>query len=169
MSKTLPSQEFLAKTFCYVPETGELMWRFRDDVPPKWNGRYAGELAGSSFHGRVDVVLTGIGRFRAHRLIWKLVHGIEPDEIDHIDGNPLNNRLSNLRSCSRQQNACNTKPRSVSGLKGVSLHRLSGLWRARIFANGKAFMLGYFKSPEEAHAAYVTAAPHYHGAFARVA
>ena len=106
---------------------------------------------------------------KMHRFIM----GITDRKIDcdHDDLNTLNNQKYNLRPCTRAQNMQNTvvKSNSSSGLKGVVLHKKSGLWMARIRANGKQILLGYFKTAELGHAAYCKAATELHGEFARVA
>jgi hypothetical protein len=82
-----------------------------------------------------------------------------PKEIDHIDGDPLNNKWSNLREATRSQNNAN-KVGIAGGLKGASFHKASGLWRADIKKG-----LGYFHTAQEAHEAYVVAAKKLHGEF----
>ena len=108
----------------------------------------------------------GDGKKLLHRLI------LIPDkaaQVDHIDMNPANNRRSNLRECSHNENLWNSGARkcSTSGLKGAFYERTTYKWRARISANGKRVSLGYFDTPEEAHEAYCLAAKEMHGEFAR--
>jgi hypothetical protein len=90
-------------------------------------------------------------------------------EVDHIDGNGLNNSRANLRACSRAENARNRgiPKNNTSGFKGVGWHKRQGAWRAVITLHGKQTHIGYFDTPEEAHAAYVQAAKKLHGEFAR--
>lgn len=92
-------------------------------------------------------------------------------QVDHIDMNPANNRRSNLRECSHNQNLwnCGAKKCSTSGLKGAFYEKKPNRWRSRISANGKRVDLGYFDTAEEAHAAYCQAAKELHGQFARFA
>lgn len=89
--------------------------------------------------------------------------------VDHIDGDGLNNRRSNLRIATKAQNAFNSKRHkdNASGFKGVSFHRARGRWTAWIRAGGESKYLGLFDTPEEAHAAYCFAARKIHGQFAR--
>lgn len=104
----------------------------------------------------------------ASRAAWAWMTGEWPSaEIDHEDTNPQNNRWNNLRLATRSQQQANQKTRCDNslGLKGVRLHKQSGLFHARIGREGKS--LGYFKTPEEAHAAYAVAAKARFGEFAR--
>ena len=97
--------------------------------------------------------------YSAHRLVWLLVHGSFPDaDIDHIDGDRLNNRISNLRLCvgvivnSHNQNRAQRGSRS--GVLGVSWYSRDSTWHAAIRVNGKLHGLGYFKTIAEAEAVY---------------
>lgn len=91
-------------------------------------------------------------------------------EIDHWDGNGLNNRRSNLRPCTRGQNNSNRKilSNSKSGYKGVQFMPVHTCrpWMAKISFHGKRLYLGVFASPEQAARAYDEAAKKYHGEFA---
>jgi hypothetical protein len=100
-----------------------------------------------------------------HRFIMGATKG---QEIDHKDGNGLNNTRNNLRFCEHYQNLFNKKGNiiSVSKYKGVSLHRRDKLWRARIQINGKQRTIGYFKDEKKAAEAYDIEARKYFGEFA---
>lgn len=101
---------------------------------------------------------------RMHRLIMSAGPGMV---VDHRDGDTLNNRRSNLRVCTASENSCNRHAVwSGSGLKGAFFHRSSGLWRSSIVVRHETHYLGYFKTAEEAHAAYCAAALRLHGEFA---
>lgn len=107
----------------------------------------------------------------AHRLAWFLYYGEWPtDQIDHINGNKDDNRISNLRLASDFQNMWNRgKPQNnTSGFKGVSWHKQRQKWIALIGVNGVLKYLGYFEDLEKAAAAYQTAAIKYHGEFANL-
>jgi hypothetical protein len=99
-----------------------------------------------------------------HRLIMKAPLGLE---VDHRDGDGLNNRRRNMRIATHSQNMHNTRrnKNNTSGFKGVDFS--FGKWRARIKIKGKKKHLGMFASPEEAHAAYCTASRELHGEFGR--
>jgi hypothetical protein len=92
--------------------------------------------------------------------------------LDHIDGDPRNNRIENLRPCTNAQNQYNgpRKSHNKSGHKGVVFckgYRLP--WRARIVVNKQVIELGHYATPEEAAAAYAEGAKQYAREFARVA
>jgi len=101
-----------------------------------------------------------------HRLIMAAPSHLE---IDHIDGNRLNNQRSNLRLCNSSQNKCNRGPRkdNKSGYKGVSWHKQRNKWTVRIKSPyGKYLSLGLYHNIKEAALAYNKAAIKYHGEFA---
>lgn len=100
-----------------------------------------------------------------HRLIMKPEKG---QEIDHINGNTLDNRKSNLRIADRSKNMSNTRIRktNTSGYKGVSLDKSRNMWAAEITVNYKKLHLGRFNEIKEAAKAYNEAAKKYFGEFA---
>lgn len=109
--------------------------------------------------------------YPAHRLVWELMKGPIPTpyEVDHINGDPSDNRIDNLRLALRHENQRNvgiTKA-NTSGLKGVSLIRASGKYRADIRVSNKTRYLGQFETAEEAHVAYAYAAKKLHKGFYR--
>jgi hypothetical protein len=103
-----------------------------------------------------------------HRVIMGAPDGLQ---IDHIDGNGLNNCRANLRLATSSENNRNSQLRrdSTSGLKGVSWHKRHKKWVSGIKANGKRIHLGVFDTAEAAYAAYVAANQKIHGEFGRVA
>lgn len=107
------------------------------------------------------------GQFVAlHRLLLAAGHGWY---VDHINGDPLDNRRRNLRLCRKQQNEFNTKVRAdnTSGFRGVCRAR-RGKYRAYISKDGKQRSLGEYRTPQEAAAAYNRAAADLFGEFARL-
>ncbi len=90
--------------------------------------------------------------------------------VDHEDGNGLNNQRSNLRKCTRQQNACNRKPslNHSSQYLGVCWDNKRNLWLSQIKSFRKSIYLGHFAIEMDAASAYNEAAKKYHGSFARV-
>ena len=106
-----------------------------------------------------------------HRLILERVLNrplVTGEFVDHINGDGLDNRRSNLRLATKADNCRNAKLRkdNKAGLKGVSLD--NGRWRARIRVNTKEIYLGSYSTKEAAHEAYKVAAKLYFGEFARV-
>jgi hypothetical protein len=111
------------------------------------------------------------GSLRMHRLIMERILGrplARHEQVDHKDGDGLNNTRSNLRLATAAQNVANSRmPKTnTSGFKGVAWHKRAGKWAARIQVQGKNIHLGLFIDPEEAHRAYITAANQYFGEFA---
>lgn len=165
-AKALPSAAHLRALLRYDRRTGTLFWRERADAPPGWNARFAGQAAGTRTGWGVAIVVKGHKALLAHRIIWKMVHGEDPVEIDHRDGDPLNNRLRNLRPATRLQNMRNTRRRpGASGYLGVT--RRGRRWTAKISVGGRFKWLGTHDTPAAAHAAYRRAARKHFGAFAR--
>lgn len=106
---------------------------------------------------------------RMHRYILRLARG-DKREVDHKNGNRLDNRRENLRICTRLENSRNTKmsPRNTSGFKGVYWSTRHQRWHVQIWVNTKSKHIGLFDTPEEGYAAYCEAAKKYFGEFARI-
>ena len=104
-----------------------------------------------------------------HRLIWLMFYEETPDEIDHINGIPDDNRLENLRPCTRTENLYNSKMRinNSSGVKGVYWNKQRRCWEAGIRVEGEKLYLGSFTDIEEARKTVESARKYYHGEFAR--
>lgn len=111
---------------------------------------------------------------KLHRIISKCSYG-DGNVVDHINGDTLDLRKLNLRVCTKIENARNRKTgkNNVSGLKGVCYRKdkkdLEYKYQARIWSSGKNIHLGFYKTAEEAHAAYCEEAIKYHGQYARFA
>jgi hypothetical protein len=100
-----------------------------------------------------------------HRLLLEPPKGLE---VDHINGNPLDNRRENLRLATRAQNNYNqvSGRKNTSGFKGVCWDKKRGMWKAQIRANGINYNIGHYHTPEEAHEAYKLKAVELHGEYA---
>jgi len=100
-----------------------------------------------------------------HRLLFPELH-----QIDHIDGNRLDNRKQNIRECNESQNQANRgKTRlNTSGFKGVSWSNKSGKWCVKIGFRGNKIHLGLFSCLKQAALTYNNKAIELHGAFARL-
>ncbi|UCD53067.1 MAG: HNH endonuclease [Phycisphaerales bacterium] len=101
-----------------------------------------------------------------HRQIMNPPKGLV---VDHIDGSGVNNRRANLRTCTRQQNLCNTRPRGGrSKYKGVRYDKRRKKWIAEITYKGKKHYLGAFDNEIEAAQAYDAEAVELFGPYARL-
>jgi len=108
--------------------------------------------------------------YLAHRLVWLYLHGKWPDqEIDHKNGIGDDNRPSNLREASREDNLRNRrKPKhNTSGTKGVSFNKAAQKWQAYVRVDKKMVHLGLFDTIEEAAAKRSAASRKHYGEFAR--
>jgi hypothetical protein len=110
--------------------------------------------------------------YLAHRIVWKILTGDDPglSEIDHIDGNPQNNRPENLRLSDHGKNQANgpAYKNSKSGYKGVYWHKQREKWTAQIQSGKRRKQLGFYNIAEDAAMAYNEAAIVLHGEFARL-
>lgn len=140
----------------YDPASGVFTWKAK---PAR--RIVIGSVAGgaNNFGGWHYVVISVAKKpYLAHRLAWFHMTGEWPDgEIDHRNGDGLDNRWDNLRQATRGQNAQNMRifRNNTSGYPGVS--RLRNGWRAEICAHGVKQHLGLFDTAEAAAAAYLTA------------
>jgi hypothetical protein len=146
------TQKELKELLHYDPNTGIFTWCINK------RGCKIGNIAG--YCDPKNYIIIGINGklYGAHRLAWLYVYGIWPkDQIDHIDGNPNNNRISNLRECDNRGNQQNkTKQKNnKSGYLGVYFYR--NKWVAQIKHQKKVYHLGRYNTPEEAHDAYLRA------------
>lgn len=148
------SIEQWANAFEYNPNTGEFKRRetprsaFKSDKAwkissTKANGKKAGTLTKAGY-----VLLTMAGqKCYAHRLALAISDNRWPEnEVDHINGDPSDNRLCNLRHASRQQNGRNIKLRddNKSGVSGVRWNKREQKWKAQISVDGIVMGLGAF-------------------------
>jgi hypothetical protein len=159
-TKTLPDQDVLLQLLRYDADTGKLFWLERDvsffndtasraasDTAAKWNTRYAGTEAFTtvSAAGYKEGHLLG-STTKAHRIIWKMVSGEEAEFVDHINGGRADNRIQNLRSVTRGQNAKNAcrSPSNKSGASGVRFDPRLKKWRVLIGVNGQRLHVGVY-------------------------
>jgi hypothetical protein len=161
--------EYVRSILDYDPETGEFRWKWREDRLANWNGRYAGKIAGCV--KPTGYVAIGINdrNYQSHRLAWLIIHGKwPPNDLDHIDGDKLNNRIANLRLATRQENNRNSglQKNNSTGVTGVYWHKGAGKFVAQIKAD-EYFYLGLFPTLAEASAARAAAEIHYFGKFRR--
>jgi len=157
--KELPDLESVKSMLDYDAETGIFRWKPRPEsmFPAKrhagmWNNRFAGKEALCTKH-HAGYLYGSIfeSNYSAHRIAWYISTGEVPDEVDHINGIRTDNRLSNLRNVTRNENCKNAKKsrRNSSGQIGVRWDAINKRWEARI----STYHLGRFKTFEEALAA----------------
>lgn len=145
-------QARLAELLDYCPLTGVFTW--------KSTGKRAGTITERGYR-RIKVD----GRsYRAARLAWFYTNGAWPSgEADHRNGVRDDDRVDNLRDVDHGTNTQNVRTPPVtntSGFLGVTRHRLG--WMASISVSGRRMFLGYHKTPQAAHAAYVAAKREHH-------
>lgn len=181
--KNLPSIEDLRKFLRYVPETGKLYWNYRnpqDFLDGKkgqiascntWNGRFGGKeaLTTLDFYGYFG------GRFhrqaiKAHRAAFAIYHGRWPDgDVDHINGDRGDNRIENLRDCTRQQNLANRHVTiGTSCYRGVSWSTESKQWVVWCSKDNKGHFGGRFGDEVVAAVAFDRLAKKLHGEYAKL-
>lgn len=165
MHKNLPEISLLRKYLHYDPESGDLTWiksSSRRVAPGRKVARY-------NSNGYSRLRFQGC-ELMAHRVAFALYHGRWPtNQIDHIDGNPSNNRISNLREATHAENARNRKVQSsnVSGVSGVRWLKATRKWRAQIGGTKNRKHLGLFDNLADAAEARRQAEQAYYGDFAR--
>jgi hypothetical protein len=157
MAKPILSQKYVKSRFEY--KDGNLYHKpmTKDSIRKnQWNTRFAGKIAGSvNSHGYMQCCLSIDGKrynYTIHRLIFIYHNGYSPDHVDHIDGNPLNNCIKNLREASNRINQRNAKkPKTnTSGTPGVYKTE-NGTWRVRVRdMTGKNLSIGTFQNKEDA-------------------
>lgn len=143
----------------YDPLTGSLTWKWRAPVNAKtrsWNTRWAGKAALASLDSSTGYLTGGFQgkKLLAHRAAFAIAHGRWPDgDVDHLNGNRSDNRLTNLREATRLQNSRNRRmdSRCKTGTMGVTMRGTR--WIARINVNGRGRYIGMFPTKEDAIAA----------------
>lgn len=158
--KPLPSQSHLLALLKYEPTTGKLFWKERDlatfatlGAGKTWNKNFAGAEAFTAID-RKGYLVGAIHNtpYRAARIIYMMHYGTDPTQVDHVDGDRMNNRIQNLRSVSPETNSRNMKlfKNNTSGHAGVTWDTNRQLWIARISDKGRTVNLGRFSGIDEA-------------------
>ena len=161
----------------YDPATGRFTWIYNPSLSVARNRRFAGKEAGSitrSGYRTINISGTQATELEfAHRLAFWFMLGepLHPEiEVDHINGDRLDNRWSNLRAVDHSANGKNKgmSRANKSGFKGVHFRQSCQLkWRAQILVDGKKIMLGHFATAREAAMVYDEAAVLNHGIYAK--
>ena len=151
-------QKRLRELFDYDHNTGHLIRK----IAPR--GTRVGSIAGYvESHGGRSITISR-ARYQAARLVWMYHHGEFPKAfIDHKNGDRDDNRIENLRECTPAENAQN-KIGKVGETRFLGVTRVKNRpgYHSRITLGGRKIYLGYFRSPEDAHAAYLKAKSELH-------
>ena len=161
MKKEL-TKEYLHFLFDY--RDGKLFWKICKAKKIK-----VGDEAGCHKEkGYFHIGINGTN-YLIHRLVFAWHNSFMPEFIDHIDGNPSNNKIENLREATWSQNQQNktNQINNTSGVKGVSWVAKRNRWVVRVQLNKKSYQLGYFKDLEFAELVAIEGQNKYHGEYAR--
>jgi hypothetical protein len=166
--KPLPPLSRLRELLDYDPAIGQLRWRVRLS-----NRTKIGAVAGTVRpDGYCKIRIEG-NFFYSHRIIWYLLKGKDPGEmqIDHINGLRNDSRIENLRLAEHWANCANKDApiNNTSGFLGVSWDKAKGKWSAKIGRHGETINLGRFGSATEAAIARRKAELEFHGEFSSYA
>ncbi|WP_043062335.1 HNH endonuclease signature motif containing protein [Brucella anthropi] len=157
------TQEIVHELITYDPHTGKCFWKHRDIkwFPEggigahgkwvRWNKKCAGKELNCVSHGYLRARFLG-HEYRLHRVIWLYMTGLWPEQVDHINGVPDDNRWVNLRNVDQCDNMLNRQigRHNTSGKMGVSWHKKSKRWVAKITIRGKVIHLGSYRSKDDA-------------------
>ena len=163
--RNLMSKQQVLDLFIYDYDCGGLLWRIgRTNVVA---GSKAGSLKSKGYLSvQVDKKL-----YKLASLVWIMFNDTFDESlvVDHIDGDPSNNKISNLRLASSSENQLNSAKRkgTSSKYKGVHWNKQSNSWRASIRINGKAKYIGNYSNEYAAHLAWCEVAKELHGEFFR--
>ena len=158
---TIAQQQELKELFVYHPDSG--WFTNKSSRGRAKSGARAGAETG---HGYRRIIIDYVKHYE-HHLAWLYVYGEYPDEVDHVNGVRNDNRIVNLRLCTRSQNNFNTQSYTgTAGLSGAYLDKRSRQWYSKIQFGGQQKFLGIFPSPEDAHQAYLKALDEVAGEFA---
>jgi hypothetical protein len=156
--RILPDAGTLREMFDYDPESGEIRYRHRprnyfsdEQSFKRWNTLFSGTVAKSQTRrGCIVLSIRGV-TYLAHRVAFKIHHGIEPPLVlDHINRDPSDNRILNIRAATPSQNTMNSTIRSDTrtGVRGVSIWK--DQFCAYVYVNGHQHWLGTFQTIEQA-------------------
>ena len=166
MKTSLPDPSILRQLLQYEPDTGKLFWlprgpemffpkgqRSAKGCAANFNSQFAGKEAftAKSDGYKIGSVLGVMAK--AHRVAWAIYYGKRPESgIDHINGDPGDNRILNLRDATQLVNMKNCRFRSTntSGQTGVYWDKSKAKWMAAISVNSKQKFLGYFSDIADA-------------------
>lgn len=145
-------EEYLKNNLRYEKDSGLLLWTCEGGF-----NRNTNEPAGTVLGDGYKAISTTFGVLKVHRICWYLFYEEWPtDQIDHADGDKTNNKISNLRSVTSQQNSFNTRPHKdgSSRYKGVTWNKRNSKWVSRICKDGKTKFIGHYIDEVDAAKAY---------------
>lgn len=158
--RELPDQNTLKSLLDYDPLSGKLFWKYRDKSyfareadMLTWNTRFGGKEAFTAQDDKGYYRGSLLSKnYLAHRIIFKYIHGYDPDQIDHRDQNPSNNSELNLIDASAITNSQNSKLYSTnsSGTTGVTWDKSRNKWLVSITLNYRHKYIGRFENLEDA-------------------
>jgi len=159
------SQKYLKEILNYDAVSGDFHWKARkpehfidgkfhgkESKAKMWNVKFAGEKAGGERLGYIGVSINN-RIYMAHRLAWLYVYGCWPkQQLDHINRDGTDNKISNLRDVTRRENNLNVglDNRNTSGVSGVIFDKSRRKWSAKITINYKVTTLGRFDDMDDA-------------------
>ena len=153
------SIDYLARRISVDIHQGIVRWIDATKYHSRLNGRCAGSKRLGTSNGKYywHVKIDGIPLKRSH-IVFLFANGRWPsDQIDHINGNSLDDRIENIREVTHTQNAWNHKGRTKSSGLPMGVRQMpSGKYQARITCNKKVYQIGSFCSLEQAVSAYQT-------------
>jgi len=159
MAEQIITQEYLQSIF--EIKDGQLYWKIKPS-----SKIHKGTICGTWNKGYCFVSINK-KKYLAHRLIFMMNYGYLPEFLDHIDGNPSNNLIENLRPASKSENACNRKLSILNKSKIKNVNWKKNKWCVQIQINKQKIHIGYYKDIELAKLAAIEARNKYHGQFAR--
>ena len=161
MARVVP--DIVNERLSYNQETGDFLWKYKNKSHPRLYGRSAGAI----IDGYLRIKINSIA-YPAHRIAWFMVTNQQPKIIDHINGNKLDNRFSNLRSVTFSQNAKNHgKSKNGSNLPcGVRLTAY-GKYVSRITLNKRQITIGTYDDVSSAENAYIDKRNSLYGEYSR--
>lgn len=156
------NKKTILEIFYYLD--GNLYWK-NNRGPNNCKDKKAGSIKKNKY---VNISLNK-KMYLAHRLIFLMHYGYLPKIIDHIDGNPSNNKIENLREANQQQNSLNCKisKKNTSGVKNVRFNKKIKKWVVNININKKLTYLGAYQDLDLAELVAIKARNKYHQQFAR--